>query len=51
MWNINSPTDITLRMSINGNDNSVLSLALSETTIISGSSDKTIKVHIQVYCN
>ena len=41
-----SPTDITLRMTLKGR--SVLAVDLSETTVISGSVDKTIKVQSHV---
>ena len=44
VWNIKSPTAIALRMTLNGHDDSVLAVDLSETNIISGSYDKTIKV-------
>ena len=46
VWDIRSSTDITLRMTItrNGYENYVLAVELSETTIITGSRDKTIKV-------
>ena len=39
-----SPTDITLRMRIKGHTYWVLAVHVSETNIISGSGDNTIKV-------
>ena len=39
-----SPTDITLRMTIKGREDWVMAVDLSGTTVISGSSDHTIKV-------
>ena len=45
-----SPTDITLRMSLKGHERYVMAVDLSETTIISGSGDNTIKVH-HMCCN
>ena len=39
-----SPTDIALRMTLKGHELFVFAVDLNETTIISGSSDKTIKV-------
>ena len=39
-----SPTDITLRMTLKGHGGWVMAVDLSETTIISGSADETIKV-------
>ena len=44
VWKIVSPTDITLRMTLKGHEDSVMAVDLSETTIISGSGDETIKV-------
>ena len=45
MWNIKSPTDITLRMTLKEHRGAVWALdVLSETAIISGSMDKTMKV-------
>ena len=44
VWNMRSPTDITLRMTLKGHEGWVFAVDLSETTIISGSGDKTIKV-------
>ena len=44
VWSIKSPTDITLRMTLTGHEEAVWALDLSETSIISGSRDKTIKV-------
>ena len=48
VWNMKSPTDITLRMALKGHEYSVWAVDLSETTIISGSGDKTIKVQSHV---
>ena len=50
VWKIVSPTDITLRMSLKGHERYVMAVDLSETTIISGSADNTIKVH-HMCCN
>ena len=44
VWKIVSPTDITLRMTLKGHKDFVLAVDLSETSIISGSADRTIKV-------
>ena len=44
VWNIQSPTDITLKMTLKGHANWVLAVDISETTIVSGSKDSTIKV-------
>ena len=44
VWNMKSPTDLTLRMTLKGHEGLVYAVDLSETTIISGSADKTIKV-------
>ena len=44
VWNVKSPTDITLRMTLKGHKGFVWSVAMTETTIVSGSSDQTIKV-------
>ena len=44
VWKIVSPTDITLRMTLKGHEGWVMAVDLSETTIISGSRDKTMKV-------
>ena len=46
VWTIKSPTEITLRMTITleGYENYVLAVDFTETNIISGSKDKTIKV-------
>ena len=44
VWNINSPTDITLRVTLTGHENSVFAVDLRETNIISGSEDGTIRV-------
>ena len=44
VWKMKSPTDIILRMSLEGHERSVLAVDLSKTTITSGSEDKTIKV-------
>ena len=48
VWNIKSPTDITLRTMLKGHKDSVLAVDVSETIIISGSADKMIKVQSQV---
>ena len=48
VWNIKSPTYITLKMILKGHEGVVLAVALSETTIISGSGDDTIKVQSHV---
>ena len=51
MWKIVSHTDITLRMTIEGHEiygGWVFAVDLSETIIISGSEDKTIKVQSHV---
>ena len=48
VWNIKSPTDITLRMTLKGHKDSVLAVDLSETNVISGSADKLIKVQTRV---
>ena len=50
VWKIVSPTDITLRMTLKGHEDIVLAVDLSETTIISGSRDSTMKVH-HMCCN
>ena len=50
VWKIVSPTDITLRMILKGHERYVMAVDLSETTIISGSADNTIKVH-HMCCN
>ena len=50
VWSIKSPTDITLRMTLTGHEEAVWALDLSETRIISGSRDKTIKVEFYVCC-
>ena len=51
VWKIVLPTDITLRMTLKGHKDRVLAVDLSETTIISGSDDKTIKVQSHVLYN
>ena len=43
-----SPTDITLRMTLKGHEGWVLAVDLNETTIISGSEDKTVEVQSHV---
>ena len=48
VWKIVSPTDITLRMALKGHEGDVLAVDLSETTLISGSEDNTIKVQSHV---
>ena len=48
VWKIVSPTDITLRMTLKGHEGLVFAVELSETTIISGSGDNTIKVQSHV---
>ena len=48
VWNMRSPTDITLRMTLEGHEGYVMAVDVSETTIISGSADKTIKVQSHV---
>ena len=48
VWNIKSPTDITLRMTLIGHEEGVLAVDMSETNIISGSGDNTIKVQSPV---
>ena len=48
VWNIKSPTDITLKMILMGHTFWVKAVDLNETTIISGSADKTIKVQLCV---
>lgn len=48
VWDIKSPTDIALRMTLKGHEDPVFSVDLSETYIISGSGDGAIKV---VCCN
>ena len=48
VWKIVSPTDITLRMILKGHEDLVMAVDLSETTISSGSEDKTIKVQSHV---
>ena len=50
VWNIVSSTDITLKMPLKGHKDWVYAVDLSETTIISGSGDETIKVH-HMCCN
>ena len=45
VWNIKSPTDITLQMTLKGHEHRVNAVYFTETTIISGSEDYTIKVH------
>ena len=49
VWNVKSPTDIILRMTLEGNEEWVYAVNLNETSIISASFDKTIKVqsHVQ----
>ena len=54
MWNFNSPTDITLRMTVTlslriGLHNLALAVDLSETNIICGCTDGTIKVQPCMY--
>ena len=44
VWNVKSPTDITLRMTLKGHEDFVYTVDLSETNIISGSRDNSIKV-------
>ena len=44
VWNVKSPTDITLRMTLKGHEGWVNAVTMTETTIISGSDDSTIKV-------
>ena len=44
VWSVKSPTDITLRMTPKGHMGFVLAVDLTETTIISGFDDSTIKV-------
>ena len=44
VWNVKSPTDITLRMTLKGHESWVYAVDFTETSIISGSSDSTIKV-------
>ena len=44
VWNVKSPTDITLRMALKGHKGWVLAVDFTETTIISGSNADTIKV-------
>ena len=44
VWNVKSPTDITLRMALKGHESYVWAVAMTETTIISRSGDETIKV-------
>ena len=44
VWDMKSPTDITLRMILIGHESWVLAVDLSETKIVSGAADKTIKV-------
>ena len=48
VWNVKSSTDITLRMTLTGHKNWVFAVELSETNIISGSGDETIKVQSSV---
>ena len=48
VWNIKSPTDIMLRMTLNGHEATVRAVDFGETTIISGSDDRTIKVRSHV---
>ena len=48
VWNMKSHTSIALRMTLEGHEDLVLAVDLSETTIISGSADKTIKVQSHV---
>ena len=48
VWNMRSPTDITHRMTLKGHEDRVYAVDLSETTIISGSGDETIKVQSHV---
>ena len=49
VWNVKSPTDITLRMTLKGHKGRVWSVDLTKTTIISGSQDETIKVQSCMY--
>ena len=44
LWDIISPTEITLRATLKGHEKGVCAVELSESNIISGSVDKTIKV-------
>ena len=44
VWDIKSPTDITLRMVLKGHEGIVFAVDLTDSFIISGSSDRTIKV-------
>ena len=48
VWKIVSLTDITLKMTLKGHEDWVMAVDLSETTVISGSIDKTIKVESHV---
>ena len=44
VWDIISPTEITLRALLKGHEAGVNAVELSESNVISGSLDKTIKV-------
>ena len=44
VWDIKSPTDITLRMALKGHEGYVFAVDLSKTAIISASEDRTVKV-------
>ena len=44
VWNIKSPTDITLRMTFEEHEHRVVAVDLSEAIIIAGYWDKTIMV-------
>ena len=44
LWDIISPTNITLRAALKGHEGIVFAVELNETNIITGSPDDTIKV-------
>ena len=44
LWDIISPTNITLRAALKGHEEDVYAVELNETNIITGSLDDTIKV-------
>ena len=48
MWDIKTPTAITLRMVLRGHEYGVGAVELTEANIITGSADRTIKVYMSL---
>ena len=46
VWEMNSPTDIILRKEMKGHTSGVNAVDFDEMYIVSGSADRTIKVHM-----